>query len=69
MKRITIIVIVLAIAAGSFLLGRTEGMRHAIEDSEFWTVECYDPFNPTEEDQQIFMDLDGQTYEHTMTQC
>ena len=69
MKRIVLIVLVLAIAAGSFLLGRSEGVRHAIEDSEIWTVECYDPLNPSDEEQEIFVDLDGQTYVHTMTQC
>lgn len=69
MKRIAIVVLVLAIAVGSFLLGRSEGVRHAIEDSEIWTVECYDPLNPPDEDQEIFVELDGQTYVHTMTQC
>ena len=69
MKRIIIVIAILAIAAGSFLLGRSEGVRHVIEDCEIWTVDCYDPHNPPDEDQEVFIDIDGQTYAHYMTQC
>ena len=74
MKKIIIIVAVLALAAVAFFGGRLEGIRHAIEDSEIWTVERYDPEAPEESawngyDQEILIELDGQIYAHGMTQC
>ena len=54
--------------------GFDDGVMHAIEDSEIWTVERYDPWNPDETsrpdgtDQTIYIDLDGETYEHGMYQ-
>ena len=75
MKRTLLIVLVFAaVAAASFHLGRDEGIRHAIEDSEIWTVECYSPDDPYRNvrpdgmDQTIFITLDGQDYEHGMWQ-
>lgn len=49
------------------------GIRHAIEDSEIWTVTRYNPDNPDESawgdyDQLIFIDLDGVIYQHGMWQ-
>ena len=63
-----------AIAAASWSLGRAAGIRHAIEDSEIFTVERYDPDDPDETaredgtDQTIYIDLDNQLYEHGMYQ-
>lgn len=53
--------------------GFDDGVTHAIEDSEIYTVDYYDPENPEGSewngyDQQIFIELDGQTYEHGMYQ-
>ena len=61
------------ILAAAFLAGRSEGIRHAIEDSEIWTVDRYDPENPEDSewngyDQLIFIELDEQLYEHGMYQ-
>lgn len=62
------------VAACAFAAGRKEGIRHAIEDAEIWTVECYNPNAPYDTaradgyDQTIYIDLDGQTYEHGMHQ-
>ena len=74
MKKIIIIAAVLAITAVAFFSGRIEGIRHAIEDSEIWTVERYDPEAPEESawngyDQEILIELDGRIYAHGMTQC
>lgn len=75
MKKIIITVSILAIAAASFAAGRTAGVRHAIQDSIVFTVECYDPSNPEENlrpdgyDQTIYIELDGETYERGMYQC
>lgn len=58
----------------SYHAGITEGVRHAIEDSEIWTVECYDPDDPDSTarpdgmDQTIYITLDNVTYEHGMYQ-
>lgn len=75
MKRTLLIAFVFAaIAAASFRIGRDEGIRHAVEDSEIWTVECYDPDDPYRNmrpdgmDQTIYIELDGLLYEHGMRQ-
>ena len=73
-KLIAISAAMILIAAAAFAAGRAAGIRHAIEDSIIWTVECYDPDNPDENarpdgtDQTIFIDLDGDLYEHGMFQ-
>ena len=67
--------IALALAIAAYLFGRHAGIMHAIEDAEIWTVEAYDPYNPYENarpdgtDQTIYIELDGQIYEHGMYQC
>ena len=54
--------------------GYDDGVQHAIEDSVIWTVECYNPMNPDENarpdgtDQTIYIELDGELYEHGMYQ-
>ena len=64
----------LIFAAALYYAGRREGIRHAIYDSCVWTVEIYDQENPDETaradgtDQTIFIDLDGDLYEHGMYQ-
>ena len=74
MKKTLSILAALLIAATLYLAGRSEGIRHAIEDSCIWTVECYDPENPYENarqdgtDQTIYIELDGDLYEHGMYQ-
>ena len=74
MKKILAIAAALALAAALFYAGRAAGVRHAIEDAVIFTVECYDPASPYENarpdgtDQTIFIELDGQIYEHGMYQ-
>jgi len=75
MKKLLAIVAALAlVAAASFAAGRAAGIRHAIEDAEIFTVECYDPDSPDENarpdgtDQTIYIELDGEIYEHGMYQ-
>jgi len=54
--------------------GYDDGVLHAIEDSVIWTVELYDPQNPNQNarpdgtDQTIYIELDGELYEHGMYQ-
>jgi len=78
MKKIICIIAALlaaaAIAAGAWSAGRAAGIRHAIEDSKIWTVDVYNPDDPEssawgEYDQIIYIDLDGDIYEHGMYQC
>lgn len=50
-----------------------DGVAHAIEDSEIYTVDFYNPQDPEASewngyDQQIFIELDGEVYEHGMYQ-
>lgn len=61
------------VAIATYFMGRNAGIRHAIFDSEIFTVTCYDPEAPEESawgqyDQLIFIDLDGMIYEHGMYQ-
>jgi len=62
------------IAAFLFQAGHWVGVRHAIMDSCIWTVERYDPDHPYMNarndgaDQTIYIDLDGNVYEHGMYQ-
>lgn len=65
MKRVLIGVCAAALLVAAFVLGRIDGVRHAIEDSELCVVE----FNDEEVlqkgyDLRIWIDLDGQSYEH-----
>ena len=73
-KNLIAVIAILIVAAGIFMAGRQEGIRHAVEDSIIWTVECYDPDNPEANaredgtDQTIFIELDRQLYAHGMYQ-
>ena len=74
MKKLLIIALTVVVAAAAYMGGRAAGIRHAIEDSEIWTVEIYRPEDPEESawngyDQEIYIELDGQVYSHGMTQC
>ena len=78
---ITIAIMLLVVIAGLlynahtlYRIGYSEGIRHAIEDANIWTVECYNPDDPDSTarsdgtDQTIYITLDGETYEHGMYQ-
>lgn len=53
----------------AYAVGRQAGMDHVIFDSEIWTVETYEPGNTYEGyDQIIYLEIDGQIWEHTMCQ-
>lgn len=73
-KLLAIILAAVLFAAVSFAAGRQVGIRHAITDACIWTVECYDPDDPYANvredglDQTIFIELDGDIYEHGMYQ-
>lgn len=76
MKKIAIAAVIIAalwFTANASRFAYRAGIRHAIEDSEIWTVTCYNPDDPDDSawqgyDQQIFITLDGETYSHGMYQ-
>jgi hypothetical protein len=78
MKKIIAAAAILAALAAAtrfgYDAGKTAGINHAIEDSEIFTVECYDPDDPYRNtrpdglDQTIYIVLDGEYYEHGMWQ-
>ena len=73
MKNIIAILMILVLCAAMFVAGRADGVRHAIEDSVIWTVDIYDPDNPSASacgiyDQLIYIDLDGESFAHGMYQ-
>lgn len=64
----TALMFIAAIIAG-YGAGRSDGIQHAIEDSEIYATERYDPEHPQASawngyDLKIYIDLDGHTYEH-----
>lgn len=73
-KTIAIIAACLLLFFAAYTAGHKEGMRHAIEDSVIWTVECYNPYNPEENarpdgtDQTIYIEIDNNLYAHGMIQ-
>ena len=68
------IAIVAALMVAALWFSYNAGIRHAIEASVIWTVERYDPMNPEENarpdgtDQTVWIELDGDLYEHGMYQ-
>ena len=74
MKKILSVALILIAAVMLWSYSFQAGVRHAIEDSCIWTVERYDPDNPYENlrddgtDQTIYIELDGELYEHGMYQ-
>ena len=74
MKKIIAGILVLVLFIAGISLGWTMGIRHVLGDMEIYTVDRYDPDFPEESawngfDQQVFVELDGQIYEHGMYQC
>ena len=73
MKKFAVILAIVVACLVCYIAGRAEGIRHAIEDSEVWAVERYNPDEPEESawgeyDQRIFITVDGETYVHGLTQ-
>ena len=75
MKRTAIanMILIIMVAMILFLAGFASGVRHAICDSSIWTVDVYNPDDPDASewngfDQLIYIELDGQLYEHGMYQ-
>ena len=70
LKTITLAAVIIA----ALILAYKAGIRHAIEDSVIWTVDLYNPDDPESSawngyDQLIYINLDGELYEHGMIQC
>ena len=73
MKHFSILALAILAALFIALSSYRLGIRHAIEDSVIWTVDCYDPENPDESawngyDQLIYIELDNDLYTHGMYQ-
>ena len=74
MKRLALAFAAVLLMAAAYAAGSSAGIRHAIEDSEIYAVDCYDPENPEasaagDYDLEIYIELDGETYVHGMRQC
>lgn len=72
MKKLLVLLVAVLLIATAYASYHA-GIRHAIEDSEIWTVTCYNPDNPEESawngyDQLIYIELDGELYAHGMYQ-
>ena len=66
------LIFALGIVAG-YHVGRKDGIRHAIEDSEIYATERYDPDRPEASewngyDLRVYIEIDGKTYEHGVYQ-
>lgn len=66
------LIFVLGIISG-YHVGRSSGIRHAIEDSEIYATERYDPDRPEASewngyDLRVHIEIDGKTYEHGVYQ-
>lgn len=64
MRTFAIILVAAALLFAAFTIGRICGVKHAIEDAEMCIVEFDDPDIPVGYDLRIWIDLDGQSYEH-----
>lgn len=70
MKKLLLVLVIIALMFASFIAGEL----HVIYDAIIYTTDCYDPQDPTASmygkyDQRIFIELDGNTFEHGMYQC
>ena len=60
---------------GEYDAGFDDGIEYTIENMQLWTVERYDPEHPEDTarpdgyDLTIYIELDGEIYEHGITQC
>lgn len=73
MKKFIIALVSLSAAAALYAGAFSAGVRHAIEDSCIWTVDVYNPADPESSawegyDQLIYIELDGELWEHGMYQ-
>lgn len=63
------------IRQGEYDAGFDDGIEYTIENMQLWTVERYDPEHPEDTarpdgyDLTIYIELDGEIYEHGITQC
>lgn len=72
-RHVIIAALALALLYAIFSFGFRVGCVHAIKEAEYWTVEVFDPADPAASfwqgyDLQIFVDLDGETYERGLMQ-
>ena len=72
-KALAIFALFVAVAAAAYHLGHNAGKLHAITESCIWTVDRYDPEAPEESawgefDQLIYIEIDGEIWEHGMFQ-
>lgn len=63
MKRILIAAAIIALIAVAFLAGRREGIRHALDDAEYWVLD-FDEHDGYDWDLHIY--LDGEHYVNGM---
>lgn len=74
MKKATTIFLFVAAIVAAYLAGRSDGISHAVNDAEIYTVQRYDPENPYQNarpdgtDQTIYIIIDGTEYECGMYQ-
>ena len=61
MKKLIITLIITVALAATWIVGRQSGIQHAITGSEIWLGECDE-----RGDWIINIDLDGETYQHTL---
>lgn len=69
MKKLLLVLVIIALMLISFVAGEL----HVICDAVIYTIDCYDPQDPTVSewngyDQQVFIEIDGQVFEHGMYQ-
>lgn len=72
-KALALLIAIIAAVAAAYHLGHNAGKMYAITQSCIWTVDCYDPDDPDDSawngyDQLIYIELDGDVWEHGMYQ-
>ncbi len=63
MKKLIVITLIAAALAAAWCGGRQSGIRHAVTDSQIWLAEYEEA---ADGDWIINIDLDGETYQHTL---